>query len=187
MSENTRYLYKSTPCACIVCEKVFSPLAGPWTCGRCHTKYQQGRPGRGRPRSSCAKCYAVRQLKPRKFCSTKCGSRYHSRKAHKRNPLKYWARDLKKKYDITPQDYTEMLAEQDGNCGICGAPPGDSRLCVDHNHRTGMVRGLLCFSCNVGIGNLRHDPWKLRAAADYLERHGLRPPQPKTRQSRSGR
>ena len=47
MAENTLYLDKSTSCACIVCEKTFSPLRGPWTCGRCHTKYQQGRQGRG--------------------------------------------------------------------------------------------------------------------------------------------
>lgn len=56
-------------------------------------------------------------------------------------------------------------------CGICGAAPKPGkRLCRDHDHRTGAMRGLLCFQCNRKLGN-KDEAW-LRAAADYLARAG---------------
>lgn len=76
---------------------------------------------------------------------------------------------LKREYGITLDDYERMLSEQGGACAICGALPGARRLAVDHCHKTGVVRGLLCTSCNVGIGNLADDPELLRSAIRYLE------------------
>ncbi len=66
-----------------------------------------------------------------------------------------------------------MLATQGGRCAICETdePRGrHSTFNVDHNHETGVVRGLLCCDCNLSIGKLGDDPARLRAAADYLER-----------------
>ena len=60
-----------------------------------------------------------------------------------------------------------MLADQDGKCAICTKPfPG--RIAIDHDHRTGRVRGLLCTSCNTGIGKLGDDPELLLRAISYL-------------------
>ena len=55
-------------------------------------------------------------------------------------------------YPFTEQQYREQLAKQDGVCAICGRPPKKQRLGVDHNHRTGEIRGLLCTTCNRMLG-----------------------------------
>lgn len=81
------------------------------------------------------------------------------------------ARRLKENFGLDRQDYQTMLVAQGGVCAICGLPPiEDFALAIDHDHETGVIRGLLCRQCNVGIGNLRDDPALLRAALRYLER-----------------
>ncbi|GGN40520.1 hypothetical protein FHR83_007019 [Actinoplanes campanulatus] len=81
---------------------------------------------------------------------------------------------LKYRYDITLADYEALMAAQGGRCAICGTdqPGGNfTKWAVDHCHNSSKVRGLLCGSCNLGIGQLGDDPARLRAAADYIERH----------------
>ena len=76
------------------------------------------------------------------------------------------------KYGSSQEHYEALLLEQRGRCGICGTDsPGNAgrRWCLDHDHRTDAIRGLLCHGCNVGIGFLRDDPEVLRAAAFYIE------------------
>ena len=76
---------------------------------------------------------------------------------------------LKRKYGITVADYEAMLAAQGGGCTICGAAERDGQsLHVDHCHDTGAVRGLLCFTCNAGLGLFDHDRERLARAASYL-------------------
>lgn len=53
-------------------------------------------------------------------------------------------------------------------CAVCGKPPTEQRLSVDHSHETGEVRGLLCNNCNSGIGRFKDNPETLVAAAVYL-------------------
>jgi len=80
---------------------------------------------------------------------------------------------LKKDYGITLDDWNRMFEAQNGCCAICGQHQSDlSRtLCVDHNHETGKVRGLLCGTCNRSIGLLKDDKDILRSAISYLEKH----------------
>lgn len=78
---------------------------------------------------------------------------------------------LRTTYGITIEDYDRMLEEQGGKCAVCGKKPRKTSLAVDHNHRTGKVRGLLCFSCNYKIVG-RHNSKLLGAAADYLRKYG---------------
>jgi hypothetical protein len=87
---------------------------------------------------------------------------------------------LKRRYGITAEEVDEMLAAQGGLCAICRNTPA---LHVDHDHETGLVRELLCFNCNGGLGQFKDDPAVLRAAADYVERHRgeRRRPQPLSR------
>jgi hypothetical protein len=69
-------------------------------------------------------------------------------------------------------DLDAMLHAQHGVCAICQTAPA---VHVDHDHRSGRVRGLLCFRCNAAIGQLGDDPLVVRRAARYLESGGFRP------------
>lgn len=83
---------------------------------------------------------------------------------------------LKRLYGITQAEYDSMLAAQGGRCAICGTDkPERNRkyFAVDHCHKTGAIRKLLCGSCNGGLGLFRDDPTLLRAALNYLGRHTL--------------
>lgn len=80
---------------------------------------------------------------------------------------------LQATYGITLEQYNAMLATQGGVCIICGREPAPKRpLVVDHNHLTGVVRGLLCEQCNTGIGLLGDDVLNLIKSAEYLLLHG---------------
>lgn len=86
---------------------------------------------------------------------------------------------LRRKFGISHLEYDEMFKSQDGVCAICGKPetryekPGTSTdLCVDHDHRTDEVRGLLCRTCNSMLGLAGDDPDILFNAINYLKRYG---------------
>ena len=85
---------------------------------------------------------------------------------------------LMERYGLTPEDYDAMLRAQDGKCAICGREDSgrsDKRsLCVDHDHDTGAVRGLLCDPCNNGLGRFNDDPSLLMAAIRYLQNQRVR-------------
>jgi hypothetical protein len=77
---------------------------------------------------------------------------------------------LKRKYGITIEEYDTMLAAQHGGCAICGRPPrSDISLHVDHDHETGRIRGILCFSHNNALADFGDDPALLAKAIAYLD------------------
>ncbi len=71
-------------------------------------------------------------------------------------------------YGITVEEYDDMLESQGGGCYICGIGPVGRALDIDHDHRTGKVRGLLCSNHNRALGLLGDDPDLLLAAHTYL-------------------
>ncbi len=75
---------------------------------------------------------------------------------------------LLRMYGITLEQYNLLLINQNYKCKICNDPPGKRNLAVDHDHNTGSVRGLLCDSCNRGIGLLKDKPEVLMKAAEYI-------------------
>lgn len=79
---------------------------------------------------------------------------------------------LRNKYGITLEDYDQLLRVNDGGCWICGGRPKGTALHVDHNHRTGVVRGLLCWPCNK-ILTARWTGERLLAASNYIKDDGL--------------
>lgn len=79
--------------------------------------------------------------------------------------------DRRSKYGIEKEHYTGLLKEQNGLCAICGHSL-KTKCCVDHNHATGQIRGLLCDSCNRGLGLLKDSVSVLGTAIDYLKRNG---------------
>jgi len=84
---------------------------------------------------------------------------------------------LKYNYGITLAEYEDILAAQNGACSIChGKEPaatkfGKKSLHVDHNHKTGAIRGLLCTNCNLALGNFKDNKQSLLRAIIYLEKH----------------
>ncbi|MCK5017508.1 MAG: endonuclease VII domain-containing protein [Candidatus Peribacteraceae bacterium] len=78
---------------------------------------------------------------------------------------------LYQRYNLTPEQYADILAAQKGICAICGGVNSDNKnLCVDHNHRTGKVRGLLCSMCNSMLGFATDNPDNLRKGIEYLNK-----------------
>jgi hypothetical protein len=75
---------------------------------------------------------------------------------------------LRRTFGISQADYETLLAKQGGGCAICGKPPGNTALHVDHDHETGKVRGLLCVGCNNALGQFHDDPHLLHRAIDYV-------------------
>jgi len=77
---------------------------------------------------------------------------------------------LIKSYGITLDDYNRLFIEQEGCCAICGKHQSELNrpLFVDHNHETNQIRGLLCPSCNTGIGNFNDDIPTITKAIQYL-------------------
>lgn len=108
----------------------------------------------------CVECKADYD---REFRSTP----YHKAKKQEQHRRKKLAR-----YGMTPEDYEEMRESQEGLCAICKKPPSYKPpahgLVVDHDHRTGYVRGLLCFKCNAGLGSFNDDFMLLHEAKEYL-------------------
>ncbi len=86
---------------------------------------------------------------------------------------------LKKKFGLSIEQYEDILLKQDGVCAICFRPELSSNrisgrpdsLCVDHNHKTGKMRGLLCRRCNRSIGLFDDSPELLIQAFRYLMEH----------------
>lgn len=71
---------------------------------------------------------------------------------------------------VTSGQYDEMFQKQNGRCGVCGRE-SEERLRIDHDHRTGKIRKLLCNGCNTGLGMFQDDPNLLEQAAAYIRKH----------------
>lgn len=101
-----------------------------------------------------------------------------SRLWQKKNRKRYKYLLLKNCFGITEEFYNTLKKEQNDVCAICKRPETTitkhghlKDLAVDHDHSTGKIRGLLCGSCNRGIGFLKDSPDVCISAADYLKRH----------------
>ena len=100
-----------------------------------------------------------------------------NRKWREQNKDKVREYNLKNIYGITSKEYDEILKHQRGMCAICettnaGNRHGTDKFCIDHDHLTGRVRGLLCNNCNHGLGKFKDDILTLQSAIEYLEEQG---------------
>lgn len=105
----------------------------------------------------------------KKCCDTDSVKYYQENKNAAKE--KSWAASLKRNYNITVEQYNEMLEKQNGCCAICERPRElfERRLSVDHNHATNEIRGLLCTYCNHRVVGRHRDGALLRKIADYVE------------------
>ena len=82
-------------------------------------------------------------------------------------------RQLKSHYGLSITEFDNLLLIQNNKCAICGQPLDlqiPRSVCIDHNHLTNKVRGILCSNCNKALGFFRDNPEYLRNAIKYLER-----------------
>lgn len=99
------------------------------------------------------------------------------RNYHRRNKKRDWENQLKRNYGITAQEYFDMADLQENKCKICQNPEYGKnkstklpqKLSVDHCHKTGKIRGLLCAHCNHGLGHFKDNAKVLMKAAKYIE------------------
>lgn len=94
--------------------------------------------------------------------------REYSRVWRERHPEKQRDVWLRHKYGIVQADVDAMKLAQGGRCGACDEPT--EKFHIDHDHRTGEVRGLLCAGCNFAAGLLEDDPRRAEGLAEYLRR-----------------
>ena len=115
--------------------------------------------------------------KPCQRCGGNKGAKYQGRKhcgtcqykVAKERSNNAHGRALEKRYGITRGDYWQLYEYQGGVCYICQRATGKTRrLSVDHDHETGLVRGLLCRPCNNFLGHVRDSQKTLLRAVDYL-------------------
>jgi predicted HNH restriction endonuclease len=122
---------------------------------KAHGKSSKNRPiGR---KSHCKDCVKEQR---KIYYSTPKGRKYAQEKSWRENG-----------FNFTVEEYEEKLIEQGGTCAICNRDKNKNgtRLCVDHDHTTGQVRGLLCHDCNTSLGKFNDDTEMLQKAIDYIK------------------
>lgn len=135
-------------------------MVGLKTCSLCKiTKDLDSFTNKGQYKQShCKSCRAEKQ----KDYVAKGGKKtVYNRQWHRR-----W--HLKRYYGLSVEEYDAQKERQNGLCAICLCSPGDKTLAVDHDHKTGSLRGLLCLACNALIGYARDDAEVLGRAVLYL-------------------
>ena len=99
------------------------------------------------------------------------GRQEYMRKWKAGNPRRQKDYQLRIKFGISIEQYEQIQESQNDLCAICGKPPGQLSLAVDHNHVTNVVRGLLCSWCNVAMERLETIPNWAILAEEYLRKH----------------
>jgi hypothetical protein len=135
-------------------------------CRKCGEETERHKDGRC---SLCAKAYD----QARAYTENRIKSKRQSWKKYNDTQgrlLSMWARDLRRAYGITPEEYTEMYVAQKGCCKLCGDRIWlkHKTTHLDHCHKTGKVRGVLCIHCDRGLGGIKDSPQALYRALYYV-------------------
>ncbi len=80
----------------------------------------------------------------------------------------YESNRLQRLYGLTLEQFQILMGKQGSRCALCGRV---KRLCVDHDHATGKMRGLLCYACNIVVGMFERGPGSVEAISDYVARY----------------
>lgn len=144
--------------------------------GLCKICYEgSNRTRKGERQPVMATCHPDRKHKGHGLCNACYQATPERREAAKRRTDSqhyYRRKHLWTTYRMTLDEYDRLLAEQGGVCAICGNPPkGDtSNLDVDHDHTTGVTRGLLCRGCNIHLSSAERNGW-VESCMAYLAKH----------------
>lgn len=157
-------------------------------CGEYKTLSRFGQTGGGKRRSHCKECHCkaeadrrqrnpqvVADQKKREYARNSERYRAYQREYRRKHPERVREMKLRIQYGMTSQEWDALHEAQGGRCAICRRPSLDGKpLRVDHDHKTGAVRGLLCSPCNTGLGQFQDEPKRLEKAAEYLRDANLR-------------
>ena len=154
-----------------LCQECKSPISHSFNkrCKNCWNKHRQPW------KSEEEKSSYIKKRKDEWFQKNKKRLLKKRLKRKKENPSFWKDREfkyhLKSKYNLTIEEYNDILKKQKNRCAICGIrqKKNDRSLKVDHNHKTGKVRGLLCFNCNIAVGHFKDDIKLLQKTINYLE------------------
>ncbi len=141
------------------------------------------RKGSGPSPRWCEECHRVRRNKrqrERRASMSEAERKEKSQRDRKyrekiktADPMFHRRNNLRRQYGLTLEDFEELLRTQNGRCAICNSEsPGkrSKNWHVDHDHATGVVRGILCSHCNIALGNFGDDIERMRKAIEYIER-----------------
>ena len=123
----------------------------------------------------CNKLWRDKNKESRKDYFKKHYNAEKSRKYYINNKEKISKRNrinkLKNKYSLTQEEYRNIIEDQKTKCAICGKKFNTTvdKICIDHDHNTGKIRGLLCHKCNVGLGMFEDNFKLLIKALNYLK------------------
>jgi hypothetical protein len=138
------------------------------TCGRCSVEksiddFPKSKPG--------TKSYNTFKNGIKPWCK-ECYREYNKKYMAEKRKTDARYDHYQRKYGLSREQFEQMHEERKYCCDICGNESDHryDKLCVDHCHTTGKVRGLLCFSCNVMLGQAKDDVIRLAKAIDYLEK-----------------
>lgn len=124
--------------------------------------------------TQCKDCLAAGLVNDRPIVKARrCAT--HHRAFRKTQKAKNHEKMVERGYGLGPGEYEKMYEEQGGHCAICQRATGKTkRLAVDHDHDTGLVRGLLCGPCNKMVGYFRNSSEAFLRAAAYLQAADVR-------------
>ena len=105
--------------------------------------------------------------KPKRLCR-ECAKAVQ-RASYYRNRRKNIRKQVLRNHGITELELQSLEELSKGQCMICYEVPETKPLCVDHDHNTGKIRGLLCTRCNVGLGYFKDSPELFERAINYLK------------------
>ena len=139
-------------------------------CKECTKEYQRewATKNPSRPQKATQKYKASNREKIREW-NRQYAARIRKEKPEKSKEWELRAR-LKRLYGVTPEWRDQTIVEQEGRCAICGGLPGKLGLSIDHDHKTGKARALLCNQCNTGLHKMEQDIEWIRKAEQYLRR-----------------
>jgi len=120
----------------------------------------------------CIICYR-KKGRDRYYADHEANKEISRKYAKTRNPTKRYWDNLKYKFGIenSQEWYEKQKQKQNDKCAICNGPTERKHFCVDHNHSTNQIRGLLCSWCNRMIGYAKDDPDLLIKASEYLKQY----------------
>lgn len=116
----------------------------------------------------CKQCILLKQAEYRNENREIYNAR--ARLYHHKNKNKQRNGKLKHNYNLTLEQKQRLYVSQNSRCAICYSPIEFNKICVDHDHITRKIRGLLCSKCNFAIGLFNHSPINLISARIYLEK-----------------